>query len=162
MAGKKQKLIDLLKRRAWNPILRATPDSYTGADRERLERAQKKTRAQIERYEAYGSAGEVRQEFQDDLSSQAARSLNADLKHLRLPRQADVADEFYELADRLGVEPERPKRAKHRPHPPHPWHKKDPADAERAERQLIRMARRGDEDAKRTLRSAPGKWRRDV
>ena len=162
MAKNKEKLIEFLKRRAWNPVLRAKPDMYSDADRRRLERVQGKTKTQVERYEAYETAGQVRQEFQDDLSSQAARPVNADLKKLGLPRQADVADEFFDLADQMHVEPERPLRAKHKPHPPHPWHKKDPAAADRAERELIRMARQGDEEAKRTLRSAPGKWRRDI
>lgn len=157
----KSRLIEFLKRRAWNPILEASPSGRGPAERKRLERVQAKTRSQLERYRAYGSAGQLRQEFQDDLTSAAARKVNADLKSLGLPIQADVAGEFFALADRLGVTAEREQRRPHRPHPPHPWHKKKPEDREKAKRELKRQAREGDPEALETLRTAPAEWARE-
>lgn len=164
MAGdqNKEKLIRFLERRVWKPILEASPEGYSEADRKRLERVQAKTEKQRERYRGYGSAGQVRQEFRDDLSSQPAKKTNADLKKLGLPTQPDVADEFFALADRLGVEAERGERAGHEPHPPHPWHKSKPEDREAARRELTRRAREGDRAAIETLRNAPRKWARDL
>jgi hypothetical protein len=60
----------------------------------RLERAQPKTVAQRDRYRGYGGAGQVSQEFEDDLTFQAANRTNADLKRLGLPLQADVSEFF--------------------------------------------------------------------
>lgn len=158
---KQRQLVRWLERRAWNPILRASPDDYAEADRKRLQRVQRKTEAQRERYRGYQSAGQLRQEFQDDLHSQAAKSTNADLRKLDLPTQRDVADDFLKTADRLGVTAERGTRRPHHPHPPHPWHKSTPEKREQAKRKLKAQARKGDEQVLETLRTAPRKWARD-
>jgi hypothetical protein len=157
----KQQLIHFLERRAWNPVLKASPGKYDKSDHQRLERVQRKTESQRERYKRYDGAGQVRQEFQDDLRSQQAKKLNADLTKLDLPTQADVADEFFALADRLGITPERQTRRHHKPHPPHPWHKSKPEEREKAKRALKKLAREGDRSAMRTLETAPRKWARD-
>lgn len=98
-----KKLVQFLDRRAWQPVLRAKPEKYAEGDRKLLERLQKKTETQKQRYEGYTDAGELRQEFQDDLHSGAAKKTQSDLKRLKLPVQADIADEFFALSDRLGV-----------------------------------------------------------
>ena len=154
-------LVRWLSRKAWNPVLRAGKQHYSEQDQQRLERVQRKTERQRDRYKEYASAGEVRQEFEDDLHSKAAASTNADLRKLGLPTQADVAKGFFALADRLGIEPRRSARSQHHPHPPHPWHKSKPEHRERARKQLKQQAREGDADALQTLRSAPRKWARD-
>ncbi len=110
----KQKLVQFLERKAWNPILKTKADGYSESERKVLERVQRKTQSQRERYESYGSAGELRQEFEDDLHSENARKTNADLKRLELPIQADVADEFFRLADRLGVTAQQQRRGSRR------------------------------------------------
>lgn len=161
MEQRKQKLIDFLEQRAWQPVLRASPDRFGESDQQRLERVKQKTRAQQERYRNYQSAGQVRQEFQDDLTSDPAKRVNSDLRKLRLPTQRDVANDFFSLADQLGVRNERPARRQHRPHPPHPWHKSTPEDRAAAKRELKKQAREGNRDAIQTLRNAPAKWARD-
>lgn len=163
MAGddKQRKLIQFLARRAWNPVLRANAKEYSDADQRRLERVQRKTEAQKQRYENYRSAGQVRQEFRDDLSSQPAKQTNADLRRLGLPTQRDVSDEFFELADALGVRAERGERRAHHPHPPHPWHKSSPEKRREAKEELVARARHGDEAALQTMRDAPQKWARE-
>jgi hypothetical protein len=115
-----RKLIGLLERPVWNPILRASPAGYSRAAQSRLERVQRKTATQRDRYRNYRGAGEVRQRFQEDLRSRAAKSTNADLRKLDLPIQSDVADEFFVFADRLGVSAERRTRRRRRPHPRDP------------------------------------------
>jgi len=163
MADKhKQKLIQFLERRVWNPVLRASSGRRSESERKRLERVQRKTETQRERYRGYANAGEVRQEFDDDLRSQPAKRVASDLERLGLPTQREVADDFFALADRLGVRAERGPRAPHAPHPPHPWHKKKPEAREAARRELTRQARRGDRRAIATLRTAPRKWARDL
>jgi hypothetical protein len=157
----KQKLINFLERRVWNPVLKATPSKYSDPDRKVLERVQRKTESQRERYQSYDSAGRLRQEFQDDLQSQQARKVNADLQKLKLPIQADVKDEFFGLADRLGIGPGRQARRTHKPHPPHPWHKSKPEEREKAARELTRQARKGDKAAIETLKKAPQKGARE-
>ncbi len=106
----KQKLIQFLERKAWDPVLKASAGGYSDSERKTLDRVQRKTQSQRERYQTYGSAGEVRQQFEDDLHSDNARKTNADLKRLDLPIQADVVDEFFRLADRLGVTTQRQTR----------------------------------------------------
>jgi hypothetical protein len=108
----KQQLIGFLKKRVWDPVLKAKPSGYEEADENLLHTVQEKTETQKERYQTYKSAGEVRQQFQDDLHSAAAKKVNRGLKKLGLPIQADVADEFFELADKLGVGPEREQKSK--------------------------------------------------
>lgn len=157
----KQKLIQFLERRAWNPVLKASPDRYPESERKRLQLVQRKTESQRERYEAYESAGEVRQRFEEDLHSQPAKKVNADLKKLNLPVQPDVAEDFFALADRLGVGPGRQARRPHKPHPPHPWHKSKPEEREKAKQELTRQARAGDKAAVETLQTSPRKWARD-
>lgn len=117
-SDKQDKLVRFLERRAWRPVLKAPEDEYRDSDQKRLERVKRKTEAQQERYRSYKSAGQVRQEFEDDLSSRAAKRVNADLRKLELPTQPDVADEFFHLADRLGVTAGRGERQHHRPHAP--------------------------------------------
>jgi hypothetical protein len=82
-----------------------------------LERLKKKTEAQKERYAHYKTAGEVRQRFQDDLTSQPAKRVHADLRRLNLPSQPDFKNEFLTLADQLGVTKGERTDGKHRPHP---------------------------------------------
>jgi hypothetical protein len=108
----KQQLLGFLSKRVWDPVIKAKLSRYEEADEKLLRTVQEKTKTQKARYQSYKSAGELRQEFQDDLRSAAAKKVNSGLKKLDLPIQADVADEFFELADKLGVEPERKQRSR--------------------------------------------------
>ena len=153
----KEKLLRFLERRAWNPILKAP--AKQGDDR--LERVQRKTEDQRERYRSYSSAGEVLKRFKEDLHSRAAANTNTDLKALKLPAQPDIAGEFFALAERLHVEPEKGAERPHKPHPPHPWHKSKPKDREKAATELKKEARRGDAAAIQTMKKAPAKWARE-
>ncbi|MGI8771110.1 MAG: hypothetical protein ACR2JE_06720 [Acidobacteriaceae bacterium] len=94
----KDELVRFLDRHVFEPILRASPDRYGEHDRSLLEDVQKRTRTEQERFHKYPSAEKVREMYQDDLSSEKARKVNAHLKQLKLPILADVKDEFLKLA----------------------------------------------------------------
>ena len=81
----KTKLIRFLDARVYNPILKAPEKKYSASDRKILERVKRKTEQLKDGYRKYQSAGQVRQEFEDDLRSEAAKKVNADLKRLNLP-----------------------------------------------------------------------------
>jgi hypothetical protein len=97
MAGK-QELIHFLESKVFNPILRAKADDYSGHDREMLQHVQKSTESEKERYHHYGSAEEVVINFKRDLHSEAAKKIDSELSHLKLPRLPDVKDEFLQFA----------------------------------------------------------------
>lgn len=101
----REKMLDLLDRKAFDPVLNASPDDYgSDADKEKLRHLQKTTQSTRESYhEKYGSAEKVRQMFHDDLNSDAAKKVHRDLKDLGLPVLNDIKPEFERLTDELGV-----------------------------------------------------------
>ncbi len=165
MAGDEQakdRLIRFLDRKAFNPVLKASPKAGSAAESKKLEKLQQKTESQKQRYRSYKSAGQIRQEFNDDLHSQQAKKVESDLKKLGLPTQKDVAEEFFRLADRLGITSDKRERRHHKPHPPHPWHKSKPEEKRKAWRELKQQACKGDKSAVSTLRHAPVKSARKL
>jgi hypothetical protein len=138
----RRKLVQFMNRRVLDPVLRVSERKYSETNRKALERLKEKTETQKHRYANYKTAGEVRQRFQDDLTSQPAKRVHADLRRLNLPAQPDFKNEFLALADRLGVTKGEKSHRKHRAHAPHPWHKKKPEDKEKAWRELKALARK--------------------
>jgi hypothetical protein len=49
----KQELMRFLDTHVFNPILRASPDKYSGNDQDKLKDAQKRTEAEKERFRKY-------------------------------------------------------------------------------------------------------------
>ncbi|MDT7952081.1 MAG: hypothetical protein RQ966_11315 [Acetobacteraceae bacterium] len=98
----KQELVEFLVRRAFDPVLQAKP-SGSDAERQKLERVQKATQAEIERFHGYGSAEEVVVNFKRDLSSTPAKKVHEELRALGLPTLNDFREEFEEKARELGV-----------------------------------------------------------
>lgn len=94
----KQELVHFLEQRVFDPILKASPDRYSGKQKDDLKYVQDRTRSEKERYENYGSADEVVRMYKDDLNSENAKPVNAKLKELGLPRLVDVRDEFEKRA----------------------------------------------------------------
>lgn len=104
MSGKAQRQVtDLPIGRAFAPALKATTDGRSEADGRKLEYVQRATRAEIERYEGYGSAEEVVTDFKRKLHSAAAKKVPAALRALKLPVVYDFRDEFDRTAHDLGV-----------------------------------------------------------
>ena len=100
----REKLVELLDRRVFQPVLRASADDYGPHERGRLKSVQRKTRDEQHRYrEEYHSAEKVARMFHDDLSSEPAQKVDRDLRRLHLPVMADIQEEFEDLCDQLGV-----------------------------------------------------------
>ena len=101
----REKLLDLLDRKAFDPVLVASPDDYSSEnDRQKLRDVQETTRSTRRSYhEKYTTAEKVRYNFRDDLSSDAAQKVHRKLRSLRLPTLNDIKDEFEQVADELGV-----------------------------------------------------------
>jgi hypothetical protein len=102
MASAKSELLDLLERKAFDPVLHAHKQPKSDADRRRLEH-QKATQAELTRYRNYDSAEEVVTNFKRDLHSEAAKRVHRELEELGLPTINDIEKEFLEKAAKLGV-----------------------------------------------------------
>lgn len=102
--GAKERLLELLEKEAFDPILRARENDYPGRDREALRHAQKATMREKERFRHYESARDVVVNFKRDVHSPQAALVNEELAGLRLPRLEDVESDFFHLCDRLGLE----------------------------------------------------------
>ncbi|WP_274423169.1 hypothetical protein [Chelativorans sp. YIM 93263] len=101
--GAKEKLVNFLDRKAFEPVLSADPDSYPQDKHNALKDVQDATRAERERFHDYDSAKEVYQMYEDDLTSEPAQEINRKLRDLDLPTLKDVRGEFEELAQEMGV-----------------------------------------------------------
>jgi hypothetical protein len=99
----KEKLVDFLERKAFDPVLRARPENYAEGQRAKLAHVQDATRTERERFHRYGSAEKVVQMFKDDLNSEPAQKIHRELRALDLPTLNDFRDEFERLADELGI-----------------------------------------------------------
>ncbi len=100
----REQLLDLIDRKAFQPVLDASPDDYKNdKDKETLRDVQKTTRSTQQSYHKYNSAEKVRDMFRDDLSSDAAQKVHRELRELGLPTLNDIKDEVEQLADKLGV-----------------------------------------------------------
>lgn len=101
----REKLLNLLDRKAFDPVLKASPDDYRSeSDKKKLRDVQETTRKTQQSYhEKYKTARDVRDNFRDDLSSEAAKKVHRQLHDLGLPTLNDIKDEFEKLADEVGV-----------------------------------------------------------
>lgn len=101
----RERLVRFLDRRAFEPVLRASPEDYASeADRRLLEDVKSRTVAEQKRYrQGYRTAEDVRTNFMRDLSSEPAKKVHAELRRLKLPALPDLEDDFLDLCDELGV-----------------------------------------------------------
>ena len=99
----KDKLIEFLESRAFDPVLKAKPEHYPEPRRGKLLDVQRRTRLEVERFHRYGSAREVVLNFLRDLDSEPAERVHRELKALGLPTLNDIEDEFLKFADDLHV-----------------------------------------------------------
>ena len=105
MTGKdaRRTLVQFLDEHAFDPVLHAAPERYPEQQRDELENVQRATRSEQDRFHEYSTAEEVYRMFKDDLSSDAARKVHAQLQDLELPTIRDIRRDFENLADQLGV-----------------------------------------------------------
>ena len=96
---KREKLLSLLDKKVFDPVLKASPDDYSSeADKEKLQSVQKTTRnTQHSYHQKYTTAQAVSKNFHDDLHSEAAKKVHRTLQDLKLPTVEDIKDEFEKL-----------------------------------------------------------------
>ena len=94
----KQKLLSFLDQQVFDPILKASPDRYRGADRKKLKDVQDRTRSEKDRFHHYGSAREIVENYKSDLSSSTGKRVNKELEKLKLPTLPSVEGEFMKAA----------------------------------------------------------------
>jgi hypothetical protein len=104
MTDARTELLALVELKAFDPVLQAKPDGRSEAEKRRLEHVQKATRAEIDRYRGYRSAGELVTNFKRDLNSTAAKKIHAELRTLHLPTIEELQEEFETRARELGIE----------------------------------------------------------
>lgn len=108
----KEKLVDFLDKKAFDPVLSADPEDYSEDERKRLKEVQQKTEREKKRYhDEYDSAEDVRNQFRSDVHSDEAKEVNRKLSSLDLPTLPDIEDEFEKLCSKLGVGPKKKKSA---------------------------------------------------
>jgi hypothetical protein len=98
-----RKLVSFLEQKAFQPVLRADPERYSGSRRQKLAHVQKATQAEVERFRHYGSAEEVVVNFKRDLTSGKAKQVHRELRDLDLPTIEECRDDFLRLAQDLGA-----------------------------------------------------------
>ncbi|MDQ3937608.1 MAG: hypothetical protein M3253_02895, partial [Chloroflexota bacterium] len=77
------------------PVLSKSVDDYDSErDRRKLEEVQEKTKSTRQRYQEERDAEGVRNRFKQDLSSDAAKKVHAELRSLDLPTLPDIKDEL--------------------------------------------------------------------
>jgi hypothetical protein len=101
----REKLVGWLDRKAFDPVLHASPEAYKSAEeKKKLAYVQAATRRDKKRYhDDYRSAEDVYRNFHEDLGSDAAANVRQQLRDLHLPVTSDIEQDFDELAGRMGV-----------------------------------------------------------
>jgi hypothetical protein len=104
-ANAREQLLDLIDKKAFDPVLKASPDTYASEnEKKKLQDVQATTRSTQQSYHSkYKTAQAVRENFQRDLNSEAAKKVHRELQSLDLPTLNDIKDEFEQLADKLDV-----------------------------------------------------------
>jgi hypothetical protein len=100
----RHKLLAFLDRKAFDPAIRARPETYPEHQRAMLKEVQDATRTEQERYRHYGSARKIVEMFKADLTSEPARKVHREPHRLGLPTLEELRDEFERLAEKLGVD----------------------------------------------------------
>ena len=101
----KQRLLEFLDERVFQPVASADPLSYANPeDRKQLKSVQKRVRETRVRYFAdYSNAAEIKVNFTQDLTSKPGQALANDMWLLKLTRFEDVRADFLAICKLLGV-----------------------------------------------------------
>jgi transcription initiation factor TFIIIB Brf1 subunit/transcription initiation factor TFIIB len=105
MDSKQRELMEFLKRRVFDPVMRADGSGRSDAEKRRLKDVKDATRSEIDRYEHYESAQELVTNFERDLHSDPAEKIQRECKQLGLPILPEVREEFERKARDLGLNP---------------------------------------------------------
>jgi hypothetical protein len=108
MSGRKKmmannaELLKDLDQHVFDPILKASPDKYSDADKRKLQDVQERTRSEKERFHHYSSAREITDNYKSDLHSSTAKRVNAELEKLKLATLPSVEQDFLRIAGDSG------------------------------------------------------------
>jgi hypothetical protein len=94
----KAELLKFLDHHVFHPILEASPDEYSEAERMKLQDVQDRTKSEKDRFQHYGSAKEIIDNYKSDLHSSTAKRVNSELEKLKLPTLPSVEKEFLRVA----------------------------------------------------------------
>lgn len=101
---KKEKLLNFIETKAFNPILKKSEDDFSSdSKKKKFKDVKRSTENEKERFRNYNSPEDIRDNYLSDLSSHTAKKKNAELKELGLPRLPDFKEEFLELCGKLDV-----------------------------------------------------------
>lgn len=104
MDHKQSELVNFLKHRVFDPVLGADEGGRSDAEARKLKDVKDATRAEVDRYEHYGSAQDVVDNFKDDLTSEPAQKIERESRALDLPTLKDVRQDFEAKARDLGLD----------------------------------------------------------
>jgi ferric-dicitrate binding protein FerR (iron transport regulator) len=101
---KKERLVRFLDSRAFDPILKMSPEDFSADQKSKFEDVRRSTEAEQKRFrEEYRTAKEVRDNYLSDLNSHTAKKKNEELEALGLPRLPQFKEEFLRLCHELDV-----------------------------------------------------------
>ncbi|MDE2488919.1 MAG: hypothetical protein KGO51_16120 [Alphaproteobacteria bacterium] len=103
MDHRQSELVDFLKRRVFDPVLRADEDGRSDNERRKLADVKDATRSEVDRYRNYSSAQDLVNNFKDDLTSEPAQKIERESRELNLPTLKDVRQDFESKARDLGL-----------------------------------------------------------
>lgn len=95
----KSELLHFLDKHVFHPILNADEEHYGERQRQDLRDVKRRTEEEKARFHGYDSAERIVTMYKDDLTSEAAKPVNARLKDLKLPTLSDVKGEFLHLGE---------------------------------------------------------------
>jgi hypothetical protein len=100
----REKLLDFLDENVFGPVIETEEDDFAGKEKEKFRLVKEATIREKERYyNDYPTAEDIKRNFEQDVTSGAARSINEDLDELGLPKLEDYREEFTELTEELGI-----------------------------------------------------------
>ena len=100
----REELVKFIDSKAFDSILKASPERFSKQDREKFEYVKKKTENEKKKFhDDYTTARDVKDNYLDNVRSDAAGKINKDLEHLGLPTLPRLKDEFMALCGKLGI-----------------------------------------------------------
>jgi hypothetical protein len=99
MANKRE-LLRFLDQRVFDPIIEASADRHSQGDQRKLQDVQDRTRSEKDRFNHYGNAKEIVDNYKSDLHSSTAKRVNRELGQLSCRLCGRWKVEFLDLANR--------------------------------------------------------------
>jgi len=102
---KRERLVRFLDEKAFDPILKKSPEEYSGEKRSKFEDVRRSTESEKKRFhDDYKTTTEVKNNYLSDLSSRTGEKKTSELKELGLPALPQLKDDFLKLCKELEVD----------------------------------------------------------